>query len=65
MCERIRFQLLVGAAPADYLAAHAGALRAGKATPGVARKLCAHRALAASYARIHLLDNDSIEDSRR
>lgn len=27
---RIRFQLLVRAAPPDYLPAHAGALRAGK-----------------------------------
>lgn len=36
----IRFQLLVRAVPVDYLPAHAGALHAGKATLGVARKLC-------------------------
>lgn len=46
---RIRFQLLVGAAPADYLSTRAGALRAGKLLP-VWPENYVPAELAASYA---------------
>lgn len=64
VCARadgFRFQLLVGAARADYLPAHAGALRGGKLLPVWPENYVP----AELRMRIHLLDNDSIEAVRR